>query len=250
MTHWSITREWDGQTVAVLASGPSMTQEVAETVRLAGVRTIAVNNQAIPTNGKAAMAPWADILYAADYRWWHFNKDAVMEFKGRRVAIDTQNDRWPRELMEAVVFLRHGGADGFDERPDYIRSGGNSGYQGVHLAIKLGARRVVLCGFDMHSKRGEHWFGSHFWRKGYNSRYDLFLNRFAKGAPELKARADIINTTPGSALKCFPFMSLEDALNGLPIVPQAAAGSQGKTAKEHRGVETLEKAASKAMAGA
>jgi hypothetical protein len=238
MKYWTTTREWEGQTVAVLASGPSMTRDAAAKIRAAGIHCIAVNNQGIPTNGKPAMAPWADILYAADYSWWYNNKEAALKFEGKKVAIDTQNDRWPWELLEAVVFLRHGGVDGFDERPGYVRTGGNSGYQGVHLAVSLGARRIIMCGFDMHSKNGEHWFGSHHWKRNYASRYDLFLNRFKQSAPALLERAEIINTTPGSALKCFPMMSLEEALNGLPSVPGKTSKDEGVSSESRTRTET------------
>lgn len=250
MRYWTTTREWEGQTVAVLASGPSMTREVAAKIREAGIRCIAVNNQGIPTNNRPAMAPWADVLYAADYSWWYHNKEAVLAFQGRRAAIDTQNDRWCWELLEAVSFLRHGGVDGFDERPDYIRSGGNSGYQGVHLAISLGARRVILCGFDMHAKNGEHWFGSHHWKRNFASRYDMFLNRFKQGAPAFMKRAEIVNATPGSALKCFPMQSLEDALNGVPIVCGKTAKDKGSAAEGDSRTKTASRVDSEAGVGA
>ena len=72
-TQWTVPPLWQGETCAVLASGPSMSREVAELVR-GRVRVIAVNNQGIDTevNGKLepALAPWADVLYAADAKWW------------------------------------------------------------------------------------------------------------------------------------------------------------------------------------
>ena len=43
--HWTVPRLWPGATVAVLASGPSMSAAVAEEVRRSGVPTIVVNNE-------------------------------------------------------------------------------------------------------------------------------------------------------------------------------------------------------------
>ncbi len=219
---WRVEREWAGEVCAVLASGPSMTRQVAEAVRASGCRAIAVNNQGIAFGGHPAMAPWADILYASDAKWWHNYAKEAMAFRGRKVTIAQTGDRTPNLIDDSVAVMGHGGVNGFDERTTHLRTGSNSGFAAVHLAIHFGVRRIVLCGFDMHGKKGEHWFGDHFWRRAYRSRYDLFLNTFKKAAPEFLARAEIVNCSPGSALKCFPFMDLRGALNGLSDVPEAA----------------------------
>lgn len=229
---WAVPREWTGQTCAVLASGPSMTRDVAQIVHRSGCRVIAVNNQAIETrvNGQVepAMAPWADVLYAADRLWWHHNREAVSRFAGLKVTIAPNHCSASPQATADIRMLGNGGQNGFDDRPDHLRTGSNSGYQAVHLAAHFGAARVLLCGFDMHAKRGEHWFGDHAWRPGYRSRYSLFLNSFTRGAPEFAARGvEVVNCTPGSALKCFPFQDLTEALNGSETVRSLREGAQG-----------------------
>jgi hypothetical protein len=43
----------------------------------------------------------------------------------------------------------------------------------------------------------------------------MFISRFVDAAPLFRAAGvEIINCTPGSALKCFPSMSLTEALSG------------------------------------
>lgn len=212
---WKIKPEWEGQVAAILCSGPSMTREVADTVHASGCRTIAVNNQAIDTYGTPALAPWADILYAADATWWQNNADAVAKFKGRKVTIANQNGLISFGVPTDALAVEHGGVAGFDERVTHVRTGTNGGYQALHIAIHLGAKRIILCGFDMHAKNGDHWFGDHHWRKGRTSRYDLFLRYFNETAREFLKRAEVINCTPGSALKCFPFMNIKEALDGV-----------------------------------
>lgn len=235
---WNVVREWEGETCAVLASGPGMTRAVAEAVRSSGCRSIAVNNQGVAFDGRPAMAPWADILYASDAKWWHNHAAAALAFKGRKVTIAQQGDRAPNLIDDSVAVMGHGGVNGFDERPTHLRTGSNSGFAAVHLAIHFGARRIVLCGFDMHGRKGEHWFGDHFWRRGYRSRYDLFLNTFKRAAPEFLARAEIINCTPGSALTCFPVMTLAEALYGVPGVPESAAETSTAPASAARAAGT------------
>lgn len=219
MRFWNTTREWEGETAAVMASGPSMTYELSDKICALGIRAIAVNNQGIEVDGVSAMAPWADILYAADNLWWMHNAEKALAFKGRKVTIVPTSGA-VRTQGEEILVMRNGGTTGFDSRTDHLRTGGNGGYQAVHLAAHLGAKRILMFGFDMHSKGGEHWFGFHSWRVGHKGNYDMFRARFDTLAPELLRRGiEVVNCTPGSALKCFPIMTLEEAIkDGVPNV--------------------------------
>lgn len=75
---WSVPRCFEGGTVVVLASGPSMSQDVADRVMASGL-------PAIVTNSTFRLAPWAWMLYGADESWWNHpdNKDAHV-FRGLR----------------------------------------------------------------------------------------------------------------------------------------------------------------------
>lgn len=229
-TLWRVEREWQGETCAVLGGGPSMSAEVAALIR-GRCRAIAVNNAGVPfVNAKGrsmpALAPWADVLYAADRMWWHNNRAAAEGFAGIKATVMPSGYHDFSVLVAGTHILGNGGPLGFDDRPDHVMTGFNSGYQAMHLAAHLGAKRVLLCGFDMHSKRGEHWFGDHRWRAGYASRHSLFVDAFTRGAPEFVRRGvEVINCTPGSALTCFPFVDLKEALNGMQDVREGEAGT-------------------------
>lgn len=218
-----------------------MSAAVAEAVR-GHCRTIAVNNQGVATvdakrKSTPAIAPWADVLYAADRLWWHNNREAAATFGGIRATV-LPNGHHNLELPVADVrVLGNGGPHGFDDRRDHVRTGWNSGYQAVHVAAHLGAKRILLLGFDMHAKNGEHWHGDHRWRAGYQSRYELFANAFNKVAPEYAKRGvEVINCTPGSALKAFPMATLEEALDGVFHVPEDSPRFTGTRAPGPRGI--------------
>lgn len=219
MDLWNVQREWEGETCAVLASGPSMTYELSERIRQLSIPTVAVNNQGIPVGDKPAMAPWADILYAADQLWWHNNRAAALDFAQRKVTIQPSSGGVKREHPD-VLIMGNGGPIGFDARPTHLRTGGNGGYQAIHLLAHLGAKRILLFGFDMHSKNGEHWFGYHSWRIGHKGNYPMFRARFDTLAPELRRRdIEVLNCTPGSELGCFTITTLSEVLsNGLRYV--------------------------------
>lgn len=213
-TPWSVPRDWEGERVAVLASGPSMSMEVAEAVR-GKCKVIAVNNQAIETVHTvtrlrlAALAPWADMLYAADTKWWMYYKDQALKFTGEKVTC-----RAALPFPE-VLSLELSNAVPYDPRPTHVVTGGNSGYQAAHIAAQRGARTILLCGFDMrHVFNRKHWFGDHPDKMNSPQRYQTWITNFGQLNVALKARGvRLINCTPKSALVGIDRMTLEEALN-------------------------------------
>lgn len=190
---------WQGQTVAILASGGSMSPLVAEQVKQAGIPAIVINTT-------YQLAPWADMLYAADAEWWeHPSNQIARTFSGLRVSCSVVNG-------VDVKLLRNTGQEGYDPDPECVRTGMNSGYQAVHIAMHARASKILLCGMDM---RGGHWHGDH--PQGlrnvpleHYARYAAKFEHLVKPAEELGI--EIINCSPGSAITCFPFADLKDEL--------------------------------------
>jgi hypothetical protein len=194
MSFWRIPRCFEGRTVAVLASGPSLTREAVEAVQ--HVPCIAVNNT-------HRLAPWAWALYAADEEWWHHDSNADAHlFAGHRVTVGD---------IPGTLRLRNTGRSGYDTDPYSIRTGGNSGYQALHVALHTGASTVLLLGCDMH---GCHWHGKHAWglRETAPSTYQSWIIEFRKLATQLPAGVRVINCSPDSELDAFPRMTIAEAL--------------------------------------
>lgn len=187
------------RTVAILATGASLTPQQVATVRRAHQHArLAV----VAVNDAFRLAPWADVLYAADSAWWKVNADDALAFVGLKFTADQMTP------YRCVTRLKQTGLTGYDPEPGSVRTGGNSGYQALHLAIQSGAERVLLLGYDM---GGAHYFGAHKppLRNTTPDTYLKWRDRFA----ELNGRgAHIINCTPGSALTCFPRGELESEL--------------------------------------
>jgi hypothetical protein len=149
------------------------------------------------------LAPWSDLLYACDGAWWD-RYEGVPDFAGIRVTQDARaRDRW------GCLYVPSVDEPGLSLDPSVIHQGGNSGYQALNLAVLLGARRILLLGFDM---GGEHWHPRHPY--GLNNpsegNFARWLRAFETGLPDLeRAGVEVINATPGSALNCFPKANLE-----------------------------------------
>jgi len=91
---------------------------------------------------------------------------------------------------------------------DVIHYGGNSGYQAVNLAYLLGAKTIILLGFDMF---GTHYFGNHPANLNNGSPYKRFIEAFETINPK-KHGIEIINCSRQTALECFPRTTIESVL--------------------------------------
>jgi hypothetical protein len=76
---WTVEREWPGEVIYIIGGGPSVLTQNLE--RLRGQRVIVINSSVYA-------APWADVLFFGDWRWWNEpdNRAAVANFKGRVVT--------------------------------------------------------------------------------------------------------------------------------------------------------------------
>jgi hypothetical protein len=179
-------------------------------------RVIAVNDAYLEL-------PFADALYGCDNSWWGHHRKCG-GFEGEKWSTHEQDPN-PREIHgndkrkaaeEYGINLVKGlDGDEFSFDPGVIRYGSNSGFQAINLALLFGCTRIVLVGFDMRHVEGRaHFFGDH--PKGLlqlkDGEYERFCIRFERAAKKLPKHISIINATPNSALKCFPMMSLLDAL--------------------------------------
>jgi hypothetical protein len=130
---WTITPDWQGETVAVLASGPSMSAEVADALR--GHRCIAVNYA-------VRLAPWAHMVVALD-----MDPDldaALAEFDCLRVTGNVSEDLdglYAGQWWERVRLA-----------PNHEIEIRNSGLAAIRIAAAMGAARIILAGFNPESR--------------------------------------------------------------------------------------------------
>ena len=90
----------------------------------------------------------------------------------------------------------------------------NSGAATINLAVHMGAKRIILLGFDMKldEEKNQHW------HKFYSTKEKDIASTFRKhlsGFQEIKRDADllgveIINANPTSAITQFPRMNFKD----------------------------------------
>lgn len=101
---------------------------------------------------------------------------------------------------------------GLSPKVDYIHTGHNSGYQAISLAVLFGAKRILLLGYDFQRRGGKaHWHPDHPSPLGNGGNYRAWIAAMNVLAKDLEhAGVEVINCSPGSALNCFPKMSVDE----------------------------------------
>ena len=154
-------------------------------------------------NDAVYLAWWADALHAADEKWWLAHWPRVRDFPGAMTSLQ------PVPGNMRVRQLTDTGPDGFDWRPGFVRTGANSGYQAVHLAMQTNTKRIILLGFDMH---GAHWHGGHPGEPQADF-HSVMIPRFATLIePARELGIEILNCSSNSALTCFPTATLREVI--------------------------------------
>lgn len=153
------------------------------------------------------LAPWCDILYWSDKRWLEWNADDLFLHSGPLKV--TRRAPHIETGFEIKVLGHMPGT--FSNDPRYL-GGICSGSCALNLAVLLGARKIVLLGFDMKDGVGNY-HNNHLMPPGKNQYKSRFLPAIEKMAPQIaNLGVKVFNATPDSALLCFPKISLEEYL--------------------------------------
>lgn len=197
---------WTGETVAIVASGPSAADVPLD---LAKGRT-----KVLAVKDGWRLCPWSDALYGCDHHWWEAHR-GVPEFAGLRMAYDSRTiEKW-RGMPWLKVDIRKAREHFMFDRVGEVGWGGNSGFHAINLAAQFGVTRIMLVGFDMRVDQGKHFFGDHKYTKDRPSAPNVrrWAEILDKQAPVLAHRGiEVVNCSPVSTLKAYPKMTLGEAL--------------------------------------
>lgn len=162
----------------VLCTGPSLTQADVDYCR-GKAKVVAVSDAIF-------MAPWADAMVAYDKGWWKAHPEVA--YAGPKYM------HHPERVPGLEVEL-------------FLPGGGHSGTLGVLVADRLfKPERIILLGADM---KGSHFFGEH--KSGLRNTQPHRFTQMRRQFAALR-KLPVVNCTVGSALTCFPRVSLEESL--------------------------------------
>jgi len=228
----TVERLWAGHTAIILGGGPSLTQDQFDTVRESCTRP---DVHAIAINASYLKAPWAELLYFADAKFYDWHRlgvampglgmdaaavrNAFRSFPGQRCSILHNVGRIDDDSIHLLRNL-HGtgntrGADLISLDPEKIATGRNSGYQALNISILAGAAKVLLLGFDGSVDQGgaTHWHGGHP-KATPNSAYEMYRRAFSEGEKAVKETGvRVLNCSPGTKITAFDRAELRQALS-------------------------------------
>lgn len=238
--------EWYGQRCFVIGGGPSLSG--FDFNRLKGQGKIIVCNKGFLD------VPFADMMIAMDvdlYRWIHsgalarnqdqkrYIKSRFAAFKGFKVWIELGNNR-----MDNIYYVHNFRLPKITRRfTQGIYTGNNTGVGAMMAAVTLGCNPIYLLGIDgkHHGKKSHYHSG---YPRGQSPKTaKSFIGHFGFVAGPLKRNGiRVINLNPHSAVRCFPFSTIEKVLKndkirndegeveGSGIPEEAARGNEGRLA--------------------
>jgi uncharacterized Rossmann fold enzyme len=186
---------WKRKTVAVIGSGPSLTEHDCQLIEAAGLPTVV-------TNTTWKIAPFCDVIMGADHAWWRDNHDKIT-VPAERVTI-SQNA------------ARQFGLSQYGK----TRTSKFSGLRAIEYAMDEGANRIILLGFDCSTRKGTHWHGNHVGLGNPDGnrckKWQFWLLELSMVAK--KRCVEIINCSRETAVTHFPRMPLEKALSKIGAI--------------------------------
>ena len=197
-----VDQMWSGETVFIIGGGPSLRD--FNWMSLHGKKVIAINKSLLSY-------PSAQVLYWTDSRVYSWMKKEIDDFKGLKFTI-----RDHPSYVGDIKILKRGNKFGLEESKDTLAHGNNSGYAAINLAYHLGAKRIVLLGYDMGNdgKVSHHHSGYPVPVTGDNIYRDQFIPGFRVIADLLKQKGvEVYNASPKSLLTVWPRITLDKALS-------------------------------------
>jgi hypothetical protein len=204
---WAPDRSFQGRTVLLVGGGPS--HVAFDLAQLEDVPFIAINSGCRHVR---PMATADDILYFTDNSWAENRPELLRDWPGPVVTVNRNaKARLGAEVRRLDLDAL---TQTFQVRSDYVQA--SSGHIAACLATIMGARRIVLIGFECLQLDGRTHGHQDYSQDDPVSVYEqCFIPGWRALAPALERMGvEVVNATPISAIDVFPMMPLAQALGG------------------------------------
>jgi len=176
------------------------------------------NKHIIGVNNAYTLGSWVDVCFFGDNSWYLVHRLGIAKFAGLKVTCCNRFAYRSIKDMEGIKYLAKDKecTQGISKNKSAVAWNNNSGAAAISLAIHFGVKRIILLGFDMTLSKNQmsHWFGTHNREKKVVPPFFRHLRGFPIIAKHAKERGvEILNCSSTSAIKDFPIMTVEEALN-------------------------------------
>lgn len=232
---WKVPKIWEGGECWIIGGGPSMTRqfEIPDEVINSVVESRAPlsafspylstlhDKHVIGVNVAYKLGPWVDIVFFGDSGFFLKNRFELANFKGVKSSC--------HHVVNGVLYQTDGikyvpkdnnKSRGISEQPNKVCWNGNSGGAAINLAVLLGAKRIILLGFDMKVVEDKkHWHREYVpaGQKMNINNMHLPFHKHLIGFPIIaqdakKRGVEILNASPQSVIDCFRKVTVKELL--------------------------------------
>lgn len=200
--YWFVPKLWDNDVVYIIGGGTSLTG--FDWTRFHSRHIIGCNDAYL-------LGDWVDFCIFGDINWYHIHKlkKEFQEYKGIKVTIGRHLVGTP-----GILSLRKK-TRGLAIERDELAWNCNTGAAAINLALHLGAKKIVLLGFDMKlgEKGNANWHVNLKDKPNPNSyvRFQRFYPQLAKGLTRFP-EVQVLNANPDSGLTVFPKVRIDDVI--------------------------------------
>lgn len=200
---FSIPSIWGGETAYIIGGGPSVNDLDLDLLK---------DKWTIGVNVAFRYFPWVTAMYFGDCSLYPSIREDLLNYKGLKFC---SCGRVPEKGWPGVKRITRGKPSGIDSsRRHRIAWNGNSGTSAINIAYWLGAKRIVLLGFDMRRFDKSKNFHSDYPKESPElSPFKRYLRHFPNVAADAKSLGiEILNCSDISLIEQFPKVKLEDTL--------------------------------------
>lgn len=230
---WGIPKIWQDSECFILGGGASIIeqfnipQEIVSEVR-AGTKPLSAyspymeaihHKRVIGVNTSFMIGTWIDMLFFGDRGFYLPREKQILNFPRPRISC---HEAFLKHPVIKYVAKDNNHSKGLTTKPDHISWNTNSGTAAINLAMHLGARRIILLGFDMDMVDGnKHWHNeyknNHKPPRNRSPKQDVVFGRHLSNFPFVAKDAqrlglEIINASLNSKIPQFPKVSLKEIL--------------------------------------
>lgn len=228
MAKWSVPRMWQGGEVWILGGGPSLPrqfnvpEDVIASVQAQQAEPSAYtpymkaihNKHVIAINMAFKFGDWMDIVFFGDKKFYLPAQKDLAKHKALKVSCHSFFEKHPK-----IKYLKRDNAKpkGISTRDGYVSWNANSGAAAISLAVQLGAKRIILVGFDMKldDKDKHHWHTLYKVKGNRPTKRSLPFDNHLSGFEQIEKDAkklgvEIINASPESAIKEFTKTTVDE----------------------------------------
>lgn len=214
---------WNKETVYIIGGGASLPkefgvpQDVIDKVHAKELTPAAYSpymrslyrKKVIGINAAYTLGKWIDILFFCDSKFWKSHRDGLT---AHPATIYTVNSKFEYTPVQGINHIHRDRKCRFGLTKDtsMVSWNNSSGGCAISLAAHLGAKKIILLGFDMNDNGGSHFHKEYDWLTA-PAPFHKFMRPFTQIRKDADSRGiEIINASMESSLNCFPKIAVAD----------------------------------------